>query len=44
MQRYADKTRVKPSAAEHVLQTLFHEVGIPERRADLRVDPIRVLI
>ena len=29
---------------EHVLQTLFHEVGIPEERADLRVNPIRALI
>jgi uncharacterized protein (DUF1501 family) len=29
---------------EHVLQTLFHEVGIPESRADLRVSPISALI
>lgn len=29
---------------EHVLQTLFHEVGIPEEVADLRVSPIRALI
>jgi uncharacterized protein (DUF1501 family) len=40
---------VQPDAGEvilpeHVLQTLFHEVGITEERADLRVDPIRVLI
>ena len=29
---------------EHVLQTLFHEVGISEDRADFRVEPIRALI
>ena len=29
---------------EHVLQTLFHEVGIPESRADFRVSPISALI
>jgi uncharacterized protein (DUF1501 family) len=29
---------------EHVLQTLFHEVGLPESRVDLRVDPIAALI
>ena len=29
---------------EHVLQTLFHEVGIPEETADLRVSPISALI
>ena len=29
---------------EHILQTLFHEVGIPERQADLRVPPIEALV
>ena len=29
---------------EHVLQTLYHEVGIPESRADLRVPPIAALL
>ena len=29
---------------EHILQTLFHEVGIPESQADLRVSPISALI
>ena len=29
---------------EHILQTLFHEVGISESNADLRVSPINALI
>ena len=29
---------------ENVLQTLFHEVGLPESRVDLRVDPIAALM
>jgi uncharacterized protein (DUF1501 family) len=32
---------IKP---EHVLQTLFHEVGIPESQVDLRVPPIQALL
>ena len=29
---------------ENILQTLFHEVGLPESRVDLRVDPISALM
>lgn len=46
---HTGQSLVNPSAGEvilpeHVLQTLFHEVGIPESRADFRVSPISALI
>lgn len=42
--RVTDPSAGEVILPEHILQTLFHEVGIPEQRADLRVSPLRTLI